>query len=129
MANRDANRGGCAHSCRWNYDLYNNDIKINKDNEYFSMALEQCSTGEISVGTIIDQQSFYDNLEINCIPKEITGMTAVDYPEFLKQRRVMMAQKIKEYRERKFLTQIELAELLGVGKTTVTRWETGGSLS
>ena len=35
------------------------------------------------------------------------------------------AQKIKEYRERKFLTQVELAELLGVGNTTVTRWETG----
>ena len=34
------------------------------------------------------------------------------------------AQKIKEYRERKFLTQVEFAELLGVGKTTVTRWET-----
>ena len=33
--------------------------------------------------------------------------------------------KIKEYRERKFLTQVEFAELLGVGKTTVTRWETG----
>ena len=35
------------------------------------------------------------------------------------------AQKIKEYRERKFLTQVELASILGVGKTTVTRWETG----
>ncbi len=22
LTNRDANRGGCAHSCRWNYDLY-----------------------------------------------------------------------------------------------------------
>ena len=22
MTDRDANRGGCAHSCRWNYDLY-----------------------------------------------------------------------------------------------------------
>ncbi len=30
LTNRDANRGGCAHSCRWNYDLYDNDIKINK---------------------------------------------------------------------------------------------------
>lgn len=35
------------------------------------------------------------------------------------------ALKIKEYRERKFLTQAELATLLGVGKTTITRWETG----
>ncbi len=35
------------------------------------------------------------------------------------------AQKIKEYRERKFLTQVELAELLGVGKSSITRWENG----
>ena len=37
MANRDANRGGCAHSCRWNYDLLANGKKINPDN-YFSLA-------------------------------------------------------------------------------------------
>lgn len=35
------------------------------------------------------------------------------------------AQKIKEYRERKFLKQDELAKILGVSKTSVTRWETG----
>ena len=35
------------------------------------------------------------------------------------------ALKIKEYRERKFLKQDELAKLLSVSKTTVTRWETG----
>lgn len=37
MANRDANRGGCAHSCRWNYDLLADGKKINQDN-YFSLA-------------------------------------------------------------------------------------------
>lgn len=36
MVNRDANRGGCAHSCRWNYDLYDGDDKIN-DKTYFHM--------------------------------------------------------------------------------------------
>jgi len=35
------------------------------------------------------------------------------------------ALKIKEYRERNFLTQNELAKLLGVSKTSITRWETG----
>lgn len=35
------------------------------------------------------------------------------------------ALKIKEYRERKFLKQDELAKLLSVSKTTITRWETG----
>lgn len=38
MTNRDANRGGCAHSCRWNYDLLIDDKKINKDGEYFQMS-------------------------------------------------------------------------------------------
>ena len=35
------------------------------------------------------------------------------------------AVKIKEYRERKFLKQEELAVILGVSKTSITRWETG----
>lgn len=35
------------------------------------------------------------------------------------------AVKIKEYRERKFLKQEELANILGVSKTSITRWETG----
>ncbi len=34
------------------------------------------------------------------------------------------AKKIKEYREKKFLTQAELAELIGVSAPCVTRWET-----
>lgn len=38
MTNRDANRGGCAHSCRWNYDLYANGIKINPEGDYFAMS-------------------------------------------------------------------------------------------
>lgn len=38
MTNRDANRGGCAHSCRWNYDLYHNNIKINENLPYFTMS-------------------------------------------------------------------------------------------
>ena len=32
MANRDANKGGCAHSCRWTYQLYDNDNKIGATN-------------------------------------------------------------------------------------------------
>ncbi len=38
MTNRDANRGGCAHSCRWKYDLYQGNNKINKDDSYFAMS-------------------------------------------------------------------------------------------
>ena len=35
------------------------------------------------------------------------------------------AKKIREYRERKFLTQEELAEILNVSYVSVCRWETG----
>lgn len=37
MTSRDANRGGCAHSCRWNYDLISDNKNINCGN-YFSLA-------------------------------------------------------------------------------------------
>jgi U32 family peptidase len=36
MTERDANRGGCAHSCRWSYDLVASDQKIS--NNKFSMS-------------------------------------------------------------------------------------------
>lgn len=38
MTNRDANRGGCAHSCRWNYDLFQDDSLINPVGDYFAMS-------------------------------------------------------------------------------------------
>ena len=36
MTGRDANRGGCAHSCRWNYDLVEDGKKVS--NKTFSMS-------------------------------------------------------------------------------------------
>ncbi len=48
MTNRDANRGGCAHSCRWNYDLYINDNKINPEGTYFAMSSKDlCAINDI----------------------------------------------------------------------------------
>ena len=38
---------------------------------------------------------------------------------------INFAEKIKEYRKRKFLTQEEFAQCLGVSLTSVNRWETG----
>lgn len=37
MTERDANRGGCAHSCRWNYHLYEGKRKLNKKNEFYNI--------------------------------------------------------------------------------------------
>lgn len=48
MTNRDANRGGCAHSCRWNYDLLIDEEKINPEGEYFQMSSKDlCSIYDI----------------------------------------------------------------------------------
>ena len=38
MTNRDANRGGCAHSCRWNYDLVHDNTVLNPEGDYFAMS-------------------------------------------------------------------------------------------
>ncbi|MDO4499889.1 MAG: U32 family peptidase [Erysipelotrichaceae bacterium] len=38
MTNRDANRGGCAHSCRWKYDVYKNGELVSDKEEPFSMS-------------------------------------------------------------------------------------------
>ena len=38
MTNRDANRGGCAQSCRWKYHLYDNGHELSDPNCLFSMS-------------------------------------------------------------------------------------------
>ena len=65
--------------------------------DYFASALEQCSTGNITVGTITNENVFWSNLEVNCIPTDVLNMGGVDYPDFLRKRRILMAKKIKDY--------------------------------
>ena len=66
--------------------------------EYFSEALAGCS-GKQTVGTITDEREFWENLDANCIPHDVVEMTYANYVDFLKQRRLMMAQKIRKYYE------------------------------
>lgn len=66
-------------------------------NEYFRTALEQCRTGEIHIGTILDEKQYYSNLSDNCIPSNVNSMAYEDYPTFLLERRKLMARKIHEY--------------------------------
>lgn len=56
MVNRDANRGGCAHSCRWNYDLYNSDLKINSEQYFHIGSKDLCAVQAIEemIGIGID---------------------------------------------------------------------------
>ncbi len=44
FSRRDANRGGCSQSCRWNYDIYQGDNKLNSQEEIsFSMSSKDMS--------------------------------------------------------------------------------------
>lgn len=43
-------------------------------NVYFAQALAQCDTGVIEVGTITDKEDFWNNLETNCIPREVVKL-------------------------------------------------------
>lgn len=44
LSRRDANRGGCSQSCRWYYDLYQDDQLINKEEDIpFSMSSKDMS--------------------------------------------------------------------------------------
>ena len=65
--------------------------------DYFTAALNQCATKELKVGTITENAVLRENLAVNCIPADIFTMTATDYEKFLKERRILMAKKIKEY--------------------------------
>ena len=38
-----------------------------------------------------------ENFEINCIPENFMEMTVDDFEDFLKERRILMAQKLKKY--------------------------------
>ena len=66
--------------------------------EYFAAAFDQCETGEMKIGTIVDRNELDRNLEANCIPAEIASMGIDDYEtKFLPARRRMMAAKVRKY--------------------------------
>lgn len=66
-------------------------------NEYFAVVLEQCQGGNLNLGGINSHDRLKENLRQNAIPDQILEMTSEDYPQFLKLRRNLMAQKLKEY--------------------------------
>ena len=65
--------------------------------EYFGIVFNQCQTGKMKIGTIINSENLKKNLSENCIPESIINMTVKDYDEFLMERRKLMAAKIKAY--------------------------------
>jgi hypothetical protein len=62
-----------------------------------SEILDQCNGGKKKYGNIINIDDLDANLKMNCIPDDMENMNVADYPQFLADRRVLMADKIKKY--------------------------------
>jgi len=74
-------------------------IKI-RDREpkvYFADVVNQVNGAELSYGAIDTPTELSDNLVANCIPEGLHQMGLEDYDDFLSQRRILMAEKIKNY--------------------------------
>ena len=68
MTLRDANRGGCAQSCRWNYHLFEDETEITKDH-LFTM-----SSRDLSVS-----QYMYDLMNAGVASLKIEGRMKTEY--------------------------------------------------
>ncbi|MGQ1891174.1 GmrSD restriction endonuclease domain-containing protein [Thermophagus sp. OGC60D27] len=76
-------------------------IKVGKmsPNEYLSKIKEQINDGVNEISTIDDNDALIENIRINDIPLSIIQATHSDYNQFLKDRRKLMAKKLKTYYE------------------------------
>jgi len=86
-----------------NYVYTQSEINIKIGNKpvekYLAEVKDQCNGGGLIYGGITELNLIYDNLKQSAIPKTIFDMTTDDYPEFLLQRRAMMAEKMRQYYE------------------------------
>ncbi len=84
-----------------NYVYMQTEINIQVGNKppnvYFNELIEQCNTGNTKYGAICDDNTLLKNLKMNCVPESIFSMDINNYEDFLAQRRIKMAKKIKEY--------------------------------
>ncbi len=74
-------------------------IKDKAPFEYMQIVLDQCVTGKLELGDITSKEELLKNLKDNDIPEGFCRMTAANYDDFLKQRRLLMSKRCKEYYE------------------------------
>ncbi len=84
-----------------NYVYMQSEINIKVGNKspesYFKDLESQIKNGETIYGGITSEEDLSQNLKMNCIPEEVRSMTVDNYEEFLSMRRILMAEKIKNY--------------------------------
>ena len=97
MTLRDANRGGCAHSCRWKYHLYDKDEELSNSECLLSM-----SSKDLRASAYIERM-----IEANIASLKIEGRMKSEY---------YIAQVVKTYRKM-------IDEIYDVGSLTHARLE------
>jgi hypothetical protein len=84
-----------------NYVYTQEEINIKVGNkapaEYMGTVRDQCEGGPLLYGAIDNAAELPHNLAANAIPDGIFAMTFAHYPDFLAERRVLMAAKIRGY--------------------------------
>ena len=74
-------------------------IKVGKKTpkDYMTEVIKQTKGAKMKYGGIADEKALAENLKQNCIPAGFEEMEFGNYENFLKERRKLMAKKIKDY--------------------------------
>lgn len=84
-----------------NYVYMQSEINIKVGNkppkDYFELIKQQINEGNQTVSGLSNEIELMENLRMNCVPMEIMQMQIDDYSEFLSKRRLLIAEKIREY--------------------------------
>jgi hypothetical protein len=66
---------------------------------YFFELTKQCAGGTVKYGGITDRDELLANLQANCLPATLLDGAIPDYETFLRERRQLMARKMKNWFE------------------------------
>ena len=84
-----------------NYVVTQSEINIRIGNrapkDYFSRLLAQVRGGAREIGGITDEAQLRANLAAHAVPESVFDMSADEYPAFLAERRMLMAEKMRRY--------------------------------
>ena len=84
-----------------NYVVMQGEINITIGDDpptaYFGALWRQCDNGKARYGGITDADELRTNLVAHCIPYGMEEAEVGDYDRFLKERRLLMAEKIRDY--------------------------------
>ena len=87
-----------------NFALTETPINISISNQppdrYMAQLSEQISSKQLTLGEITDHEDLQRNLAENAVPASLGTVPAATYPEFLRERRRLMAAYIRDYFER-----------------------------